>query len=249
MLAGLLDLTLPAECPGCGTAGTRCCAGCRRVLSSGTADRWRPTPAPPGFPPTWAALPYAGATRACIVAWKDGDRADLTRPLAAAAGRSLSAALAGSTLEARSAGERGPVLVVPAPSARGSTRRRGRAPVLDLCRAVLRHAEGRAPSLHCVPALTLCRRVRDQAGLDRDQRATNLSGAMQVRSRHTETVAGAHVVVVDDVVTTGATLAEAARALAAAGALDVVAVTVAATRRHAAAPGATPDLPAGRDRV
>ena len=249
VLAGLLDLTLPVECPGCGTAGSRCCAGCRAVLSAGTPVPWRPSPAPPGFPPTWSALPYAGVTRECIVAWKDGDRADLTRLFAPVLAGSLSAVLSGRPGWASAVRDGTPVLVVPTPSARGSTRHRGRAPVRDLCRAVLGRAGGSALGLHCVPALTLRRRVHDQAGLGREQRAANLSGAMGVRPRHTAAVAGAHVVVVDDVVTTGATLAEAARALATAGAADVVAVTLAATRRHAAAPEARAGLPAGRDRV
>jgi predicted amidophosphoribosyltransferase len=249
VLAALLDVALPVECPGCGAAGSRCCAGCRAVLATGAPGPWRPSPVPAGFPPTWSALPYAGVTRACIVAWKDGDRADLTRLLAPVLARSLSAALTGRPSWASAVRDGTPVLVVPAPSARGSTRRRGREPLRDLCRAVLCRTERTAPGLRGVSSLTLNRRVRDQAGLGREQRADNLSGAMVVSPRHRGTVAGAHVVVVDDVVTTGATLAEAARALAAAEAADVVAVTIAATRRHAAAPERRAPLPAGRDRV
>lgn len=248
-VAGLLDLTLPAECAGCGAAGSRCCAGCLAELAGGTPAPWLPSPAPPGFPPTWSVLPYAGATRACIVAWKDGDRADLTRLFAPVAAGGLAAALSGHPAWGSGLRDGRPVLLVPTPSARAGTRRRGRAPVRDLCREVLHRVGGSGHGLVCAPALTLRRRVRDQAGLGRDQRAANLSRAMEVPPRHTAAVAGAHVVVVDDVVTTGATLAEAARALAAAGATDVLAVTLAATRRHAAAPGTRPGLPAGRDRV
>jgi predicted amidophosphoribosyltransferase len=81
--------------------------------------------------------------------------------------------------------------------------------------------------------------VADQAGLGSAERAVNLSGAFEVvpgpaaRPRPSDRGLGAvAVVLVDDVVTTGTTLAEAARALRAAGAEPSAAVTVAATRRR-----------------
>jgi predicted amidophosphoribosyltransferase len=55
--------------------------------------------------------------------------------------------------------------------------------------------------------------VRDQAGLDHRERRANLAGSMAVAPGAESVLAGADVVLVDDVVTTGATLAEARRAL------------------------------------
>ena len=78
--------------------------------------------------------------------------------------------------------------------------------------------------------------MADQAHLDRGARAANLAGAMVVREAVCPVVQGAVCVLADDVVTTGATLAEGARALREAGAGHVVAVTVAATPRRRAAP-------------
>ena len=94
-----------------------------------------------------------------------------------------------------------------------------------------------------VHALVHTRRVADQAHLDRRARADNLAGAMAVCAPWRAAVAGATCVVVDDVVTTGATLAEAARALLDAGAQHVVAATCATTPRHALTPPLWPTGP------
>jgi predicted amidophosphoribosyltransferase len=74
-----------------------------------------------------------------------------------------------------------------------------------------------------VPALTQVRRLADQASLDTAARWVNLHGAMAARPLE------GPVVVVDDVCTTGATLVEACRALAAAGVVDCDAATISAT--------------------
>jgi predicted amidophosphoribosyltransferase len=87
---------------------------------------------------------------------------------------------------------------------------------------------GEAASVLCVAALEHRRRVADQAGLSAADRAANLSGALQARFD----LRGLRVIVVDDVVTTGATLAEAARALRAAGAEVTAAAVIAATARR-----------------
>lgn len=198
------------------------CPACGLRLG-GRARLCLPSPLPAGLPPPWAVATYSGPVRQLIVAHKERGLAGLTRPLGAALGR----AVLGATAEAR------PAFLVPVPSSPASVRRRGRDPTLGIAREA-----GRTVGISCVRALEHRRRVADQAGLTATARAANLAGALRSRLD----LRGARVLLVDDVVTTGATLAEAARALRAAGAQVPAAAVVAATVRHArqASPGDTP---------
>jgi predicted amidophosphoribosyltransferase len=146
------------------------------------------------------------------------------------------AALAGdSRLRAVLGSGRGPVFVVPVPSSPAAVRRRGDAPLELLTHAAVAQTARPGRELVVSPALRLRRRVADQAGLNHRQRAGNLEHAMQVRPRWQASVRGVACLLVDDVLTTGATLVEAARALREGGAGHVAAATVAATARHDAA--------------
>lgn len=231
-LLALVELAAPTACAGCGVAGVRWCRRCARLLSAAAdaAAPWSPTPRPPGMPPTWSAAAYADEVRTAVVAWKDGGRADLTPVLAPVLREVLSAALSGSPGHLHAVRSGGRVALVPAPSARAGTRARGEHRVAAVTRAA---ARGTARSgLVVVDGLRLGRRVADQAGLGAGARRANLAGAVVVRRGAAADLAGRPCVVVDDVVTTGATLAECARALRASGAGAVVAVTLAATRRR-----------------
>jgi predicted amidophosphoribosyltransferase len=106
----------------------------------------------------------------------------------------------------------------------------------EAARAATRGATGsettKRRKLSCVQALQHRRRVADQAGLTATARSANLTGALRARLD----LRGVRVIVVDDVVTTGATLTEAARALRAAGAEVPAAAVIAATERHTGGP-------------
>ena len=227
-VARLADLVLATECAACLRPGTRWCARCdlalHRLELGPEPVSVRPRPLPPRMPPTHAAVAYADPVRAAVSAWKDADRRDLVTVLGPVLERSVEAAVL-----AAGWGE-GPVVVVPAPSSAGAGRRRGDAPLLDLAAWVARrpgHAQVRV-----VPALRQVRRVKDQSGLGISERRRNLAGAMAVKPMWHNVIRDRNVIVVDDVVTTGATLAEAARALRRAGALQVVGAAVAAAQRH-----------------
>jgi predicted amidophosphoribosyltransferase len=164
------------------------------------------------------------------VAFKDGERRDLVTVLAPMLSGSMAAALAGDgELRAVLASGNGPVLVVPVPSSPSAVRRRGDAPLELLSHAAIRQLGLTEREVLFAPALRLRRRVADQAGLDHRQRAENLERAIAVRPRWVVGVGGMSALLVDDVLTTGATLMEAARALTAGGASHVAAATVAAT--------------------
>lgn len=202
-----LALLLAASCPGCDRPGTLLCDGCRSLLA--------PQPhrlTTPGGLPVDAALIYEGVAARSIRRLKEEGMTMLARPL----GDALGGVLVDVAADA---------VFVPVPTSRSAFRRRGyRVPDL-LVRRV-----GRRVSRMLVPA----RRTGDQRELGRDARARNVAGSMRVR---TPAEQGTGVVIVDDVVTTGATLDEAARALRAAGMHPLGAVTLAATPRRSGAQG------------
>ena len=236
-LAATLELALPTTCGGCGASGATWCVVCADDAGQAAYPRGArqvsPTPCPVGYPPTWAASPYGAAARAALVAFKDGDRRDLVAVLAPMLSGAMAAALAGDPhLRAVLASGNGPVFVVPVPSSPSAVRRRGDAPLDLLTRAAVRQVGLSERELIVSPALRLRRRVADQAGLDHRQRADNLQRAMQVQPRWRASIGGVTALLVDDVLTTGATLVEAARALSAGDAGHVAAATVAATQRR-----------------
>ena len=239
VVAALVDLAIPSACAGCTTPGRWLCARCAMALR-GSARQVRPTPAPPGLPPVFAVADYAGAARRLIVAHKEHHRLELAAPLGAALGAAVRGLL-------RPAGQRSPPaatatgpasvpILVPVPSRRATVRQRGHDPLLRMATvAATVAAAGVGARVEPLPVVALLRhrrRVADQAGLGAAERAANLAGALEVHPRRLAGVRGRTVVVVDDVLTTGATLAEATRALTAAGAHVVGAAVVAATTRR-----------------
>ena len=216
MLAAVLDLALPLECGGCGLPGTRWCAACAAV--------WRVAPdqphvmAPridPGVP-VFALGRYAGPRRAAIVAVKERGRRDLAAPLAGALAAGVARLLDWGVLA-------GPVTVVPAPTRALAARRRGGDPVSRIAIA----AVAGAPQIAVVRALRTAALVRDSVGLTTTDGERNIAG--RVRLTGAAVAPGSEVLLVDDIITTGATARESVRALAAGG----TAVTAVLTLAHA----------------
>src|SRR4051794_4932975 len=247
VLAALLDLVLPDSCPGCGVRSLPpACLRCLELLHP-RPRACPPDPLPAGLPVPWAVASYAGPVRALVVAHKEHGRLGLARPLGAALARSVVCCAVDAAGRARGlipgaipGAIPGVITVVPVPSTRSAIRRRGHDPMLRIAREAARSLRGYDLAAEVVPLLTHARRVQDQSGLGHSARTANLAGALVVRrpsrvwsGRATRLPTGP-VVVVDDVVTTGATLAEAVRALHAGGISVSGTAVVAATERRAA---------------
>ena len=204
----IVGLVLPVACGGCGRPRTELCEECASGLAS-LPCRVRPAPEPVGLPEVHAAAPYENAVRAMLLAHKERGALGL----AGALGGALAAAVRAG---AGQVGEAGPLLVVPVPSARRATAGRGHDPVRRIAAvaaAELRH--GGTPA-RVLAVLRQRRAVADQACLGARERQANMAGALVVADGGGKLLDGGRVVLVDDLLTTGSSLAEAARAVRAA---------------------------------
>jgi predicted amidophosphoribosyltransferase len=223
------DLVLGGQCVGCARPGRVLCTTCRNALEPTARPAW-PSPVPAGLHAPWAAAPYDGTVRAMVLGHKEHGQLALARPL----GELLAAAVA--SLLTDLAPDPAPVVLVPVPSRPSSTRARGHDPTAALtrCAAAVLRADGL--DVRRVSLLRTRRGLADQAGLDAAGRVANLAGALRVHApgiaRLARTGRRVHLVVTDDVITTGATAAEAQRALAAVGVPPLGLAAVAATVRR-----------------
>jgi ComF family protein len=220
LLDRALDLALPARCVGCGREGEPLCPTCEPALD---ARLQLPAGTPLGLPADipepllqleWCA-PFAGSVRRALHELKYGGERRLADPLGRAVARRWQRVAAGGDV------------LVPVPVHSDRARQRG----YDQA-ALIAEVAARQLSLPMAPILERTRATIAQFDLDRSHRATNVQGAFRLRpgARSSRPLDGRWVVLVDDVITTGATLAACARPLLEGGAIGVSAVTVARER-------------------
>ena len=225
-----LDLVHGGECVGCAAPGRSLCRACAAHLPQ-EAREVRPTPCPEGLVRCFAAGEYADLLRAAVVAHKEHAAYALLGPLADALALAAAPAL----------DHGGTTLLVPVPSRAAVVRGRGHDPVLRMTHRAARSLRRTSPSSAPIAVRELLEQhgaVADQAGLDTAARAGNRRDSMVVRAPARAALARAggavSVVVCDDVLTTGATVREAQRALQDAGVVVRAVAVVAATRRRVA---------------
>lgn len=215
-----LDIALPATCVGCGDEGPPLCPACEPALDARLDQPAGVAIGLPGEVPDpllqldWCA-PFRGTVRHALHVIKYQGERRLAEPLGRAVARRWSRVGIGADV----------VTHVPVHAARA--RQRG----YDQAELIARVA-ARQLGLPFAPVLTRARETAAQFDLDRGDRAANVDGAFEVATdrRPTIDVRGRWVLLIDDVITTGSTMAASADALEAAGALAVSAVAVARER-------------------
>jgi ComF family protein len=223
LLAGALPLVLPSACAGCGVSGARViCAGCAACLEDPCERCVRcalPLPAgntrqtalcgqciaaPPALDATICVATYAPPADAFVIALKFHRQLALAGCLASTLARRALAA--GIVL---------PDLVAPVPLSSRRLAGRGYNQAWEIARPFARHL--RRPA--AARLLARARDTRAQAELPAAERRRNMRRAFEVPVA--AAVHARHIGLVDDVMTSGATLDEAARALKEAGAARV----------------------------
>jgi len=189
MFSELSQLIFPTRCYGCNAIGLSICTLCRR--------EWIPHyyKTQTSALSVHSALIYSPTASKIILAAKENGLQGADDLLIEAIIHVLN----------KSRLDKAYFTLVPIPSSRQSQRGRGRSFIVDLTKTISKHT-----GIAVNDCLQASRRVSDQSGLTRVERISNMKGAFSLKPG---SILRGDAIVIDDVVTTGATLQEAARAL------------------------------------
>ena len=213
--ADALALALPISCAGCGQLDRNLCGSCRNSLVATVQYRELFDETSLERLPLWYAMELAEPLSGIVHAFKEQGRTSLAKALAAP----LSVAMKEMFSQVRETGVTGEIIWVVPPSSRAGFRQRGYSPIVELVKAV---------RITPTKLLRITRRRADQSTLGRMERFHNMRGVYRAR----DGVKGKNVILVDDVMTTGATLLECVRALSAGGAVVLGAAVLAYTPKN-----------------
>ena len=217
----LVDLVVPRACALCGELDVLVCKPCDlRMRESGGVQRRLTLP---GISvPVHSALEAGPEILRLITLFKDTGRSDLAPYLGGVLREASATHKAFTQRQTNGEGRSAVGIVVTVPQSPRAYRRRGWDPAQTLARAA---------GFSLVKALEVQTRQADQTTLNRDARWRNVSHTVRVSPDRVDIIRGRTVTIVDDVITTGATMAEVARALSVAGARSVQGVTLASVVR------------------
>ena len=205
-LTALSDLIFPARCLGCRQLGIGICSMCR---VSWHPHIYRTSIATDGLSfPVYSAVAYSLVAQKVLLGAKESALQDADRLILQALSHSLTYFYS----------EIGISDLVPIPSRQTNTRKRGRDFILEQTKAL-----SQSPQVQVRAILSHSRKVKDQTTLNSQSRELNLSKSMKCANR--ENSSNIPVILIDDLVTSGATLREAGRALHGAGYTVIGAVT------------------------
>jgi predicted amidophosphoribosyltransferase len=189
-IRALQEIIFPSRCLGCGQLGLEICSLCRKNWHPHIYRQW--SQHLPTFP-IYSAVTYSPIAGKVLLAAKENNLVIADQLIYKALGHSLTFALR----------EIGGDFLIPIPSRRSVARSRGRQFI-----AALTYQLSAETGLPAYENLEHIRRVRDQSSLDAKSRFHNLDGSMKSLN-----FLSGKAIVIDDLVTTGATLQEAVRAL------------------------------------
>lgn len=214
-LSSIVDLLYPPKCPFCDSfveKRDRACAPCLAKLIPLETDANISLDVRTWFSRARSCFAYEDPVRGLIHAFKYSGKLDATRYLAGCLHAEIDSLRPFDS-----------IVTVPMEGARLVSRG------LDPC-ALMARRFAKISSVPFMPGLLVrMRSIPPQVGLERVEREKNVKGAFAVRPKFRRSVAGRRLLIVDDVLTTGATLNDCARALMKAGAREVMALTVART--------------------